>query len=169
MNQKQPIVPFHEFDLSRPVAARADIEAVIPHRFELSLNDGILYEDNDSGRCVGYCRVPTDAFWVRGHFPELTIMPGVLVCECAAQLTSYFALKYRQLQSNLIALGALEDVKFRGPVFPGKTLVVMIERIRNRPMLIKVRFQAYVDETLTTEGTLIGIVLPPNLNEGESR
>ncbi len=163
MISKEPIVPFNELDLNRPVATREDIEAVNPHRFEMSLLDGILFEDNISGRCVGYARIPHDAFWARGHFPELTIMPGVLVVESAAQLCSYFALKYRELSSNLIGLGALEEVKFRGPAFPGKNLVVMLHRIRSRPMLIKVRFQAFVDEVLTTEGTMVGIVLPPNL------
>ncbi len=163
MIHKQPIVDFTEFDLDHLVATRQDVEAVNPHRFEMSLIDGVVFEDNISGRCVGFGDVKGSAFWTRGHFPEVAIMPGVLICELAAQLCGYFALKNRTLDSNLIGLSGLEDVRFRLPVRPGKRLVMMIERLKSRPILTKVRFQGFVDRELTAEGILTGIVLPDNI------
>ena len=32
-----------------------------------------------------------DEFWVRGHMPDYPLMPGVLMCEAAAQLCSFSA------------------------------------------------------------------------------
>ena len=35
---------------------------------------------------VGYKDVRADEFWVRGHMPGNPLLPGVLMCEAAAQL-----------------------------------------------------------------------------------
>lgn len=129
-----------------------------PHRFEMALLDGIVFQTEE--RIVGFKDVSGGEFWVRGHFPGRPLMPGVLMCECAAQLSSYFALMNNMVTKGNIGLGGLENVRFRGPVVPGDRLVIMMKRDRFRQNIIfNSDFQGYIDQTLVVEGTIIGVVL----------
>ena len=49
----------------------------------------IVFDDVERGICVGYKDISPDEFWVRGHMPGMPLMPGVIMCEAAAQLCSY--------------------------------------------------------------------------------
>ena len=155
---KEPIVPFSEFDPDHLVA---DLDAVYghnPHRYELALLDGVLYIDDE--RAVGFKDWAEDAFWVRGHFPERAVMPGVLICECAAQLTAFFASHHEVKGDGYMGLGGLEEVRFRSPVLPGDKLILMLRKKRFRPgILVYTEFQAYVGETLCAEGVIKGAML----------
>ena len=160
-NLKEIIVEFSEFDVNKPIASKEDVAAVIPHRHELALLDGILFDDPENHRAVGYKDVRDDEFWVRGHFPEKALMPGVVMCECAAQLCAYYAKKSKLLDDCLIGLGGLDEIRFRGPVVPGDKLITMLERIKGRKnMLIVGRFQCYVRQELVVEGIIRGVALP---------
>ena len=39
---------------------------------------------------VGYKDVAENEFWVRGHMPGFPLLPGVLMCEAAAQLCGFY-------------------------------------------------------------------------------
>jgi 3-hydroxyacyl-[acyl-carrier-protein] dehydratase len=159
-SSKDQIVSFSEFDLNNSIASKEEIEAINPHRHELALLDGILFEDAESGRAVGFHDVRDDEFWVRGHFPEKALMPGVVICECAAQLCAYFARRSGLLEDCIIALGGLDDIKFRGPVVPGDRLVMMLQKTKGRRnMLIVGRFQCFVGDDLVVEGIIKGVAL----------
>jgi len=91
-------------------------------------------------------------------------MPGVVMCEAAAQLSSYFAQKFDLLGCNVVGLGGLEEVRFRGTVVPGDRLVVVVERLKvRRGAMILCRFQGFVREALVVEGKIMGISLPIDL------
>ena len=155
---KDPIVDFSEFDPDHLVADLDDVYGHNPHRYELALLDGVLFIDDD--RAVGFKDLAEDAFWVRGHFPERAVMPGVLICECAAQLTAFFASHHKVKGDGYMGLGGLEEVRFRSPVSPGDKLIVMLRKKRFRPgILVYTEFQAYVDQTLCAEGVIKGAML----------
>ena len=72
-----------------------------------------------------------DEFWVRGHMPDYPLMPGVLMCEAAAQLCSL--LHHDQsdcMQGDFLGFGGMENVRFRGPVRPGDRLVLIAKGIK---------------------------------------
>jgi 3-hydroxyacyl-[acyl-carrier-protein] dehydratase len=157
-NLKDPIVEFSKFDTDQLIVDREGILAVNPHRFEMMLLDGVLYVDED--RAVGFKDVTDQEFWVRGHFPERPIMPGVLICESAAQLSAYFASTKRLLDSGVVGLGGLESVRFRAPVVPGDKLILMLRRGRVRKnVMFMTEFQAFVNETLVADGLVKGVAL----------
>ena len=155
---KDLFVEFSEFDTNKVLIDREGINSVNPHRFEMMLLDGILYMDDD--RAVGYIDVKEDAFWVRGHFPEKPLMPGVLICECAAQLCSYFSMSWKIVETGYVGLGGLESVRFRGPVVPGDKLILMLKKGKVRQnALFFAEFQGYVNETLVVDGVIKGVAL----------
>lgn len=158
MKSKPPYVDFSEFEADKVVADLEEVYRHNPHRFELALLDGILFIDEE--RAVGYKDLTEEEFWVRGHFPERPLMPGVLICECAAQLTSFFG-SYHELKGDgYMGLGGLEDVRFRSPVVPGDRLVIMLRKKRFRKgFVLFTEFQAYVGTTLCAEGVIKGAML----------
>ena len=159
MVTKEPIIDFADFSHDKVVADKAAVLESNPHRFELALLDGILLID--AKRAVGFKDVEDDAFWVRGHFPEKAVMPGVLICECAAQLTAYFANQHDIRSEGVMALGGMNNCRFRSPVLPGDRLtILLIMKKARKGVMVTTEFQAYVDERLCAEGEIKGIMMP---------
>ncbi|REJ69179.1 MAG: beta-hydroxyacyl-ACP dehydratase [Planctomycetota bacterium] len=121
----------------------------------------IVLEDDQRYACVGYKDTSMDDFWVRGHMPGMPLMPGIVMCEAAAQVASYFALKYDLLGAEVVGFGGLDNVRFRGAVRPGDRLVLQLARLKaRRSAIIVCEFQGYVDQTRVVEGEIRGIPLP---------
>jgi 3-hydroxyacyl-[acyl-carrier-protein] dehydratase len=161
---RQQIVDFSEFDLGRVVADLEVIRRYNPQRFEMEQLTAIVFEDPARNVCVGYKDVTDQEFWVRGHMPGNPLMPGVIMCEAAAQLCGYYVVKHDFLGSKAVGFGALEDVRFREPVRPPCRLVLMAELLKvRRKVIITSRFQGYVNQTLVVEGAIKGIPLPEQM------
>ena len=164
MSQKDIILPFSEFDMGRILVDRDGINEVNLQRFEMQQLDAIVVEDLDRLVCVGYKDATPDEFWVRGHMPGMPLMPGVIMCEAAAQLASYFATRHHLLGDGAIGLGGLEGVRFRNVVLPGNRLVLMSQMTKvRRGALIVCRFQGFVNEQIVVEGEIKGIPLPKTI------
>ncbi len=161
---KDLIVEFADYDLDRVIATQADIGRYNPQRFEMEQLDAVVFEDTVDHRCVGYKDITPNEFWVRGHMPGYPLMPGVMMCEAAAQLISYFSQKHDLLGTPVMGFGGLDEVRFRDPVLPGDRLVlaIRIEKIRRGAMVV-CRFQGFVRETLVVEGGIKGVPLAMEL------
>ena len=142
----------------------SDIETIRrynPQRFEMEQLTAIVYEDSEKHICVGYKDIRSDEFWVRGHMPGMPLMPGVVMCEAAAQLASYYTQKHDLLGSEMVGFGGLEDVRFRDPVLPGDRLFVATVLVKvRRGRMIVCQFQGFVGDRIVVEGSLKGIPLP---------
>lgn len=155
---KNSFVDFADFDCDKILISREEIMQVNPHRFEMALLDGILQLSEETA--VGFRNITDDEFWVRGHFPNRPLMPGVLICECAAQLSSYFAITTKMVDNGYVGLGGLENIRFRAPVVPGNKLIVMLKRGKVRKNVIfTAEFQGFVDQTLVVDGAIKGVAL----------
>ena len=153
-----------EYDLDRVIADIHEIRRWNMQRVEMEQLTAIVHEDQSRGLCVGYKDVTRDEFWIRGHFPEMPLMPGVLMCEAAAQLSSYYTQKHNLLDAKLVGFGGMEEVRFREPVTPGDRLVIAVERIRVRPKaMIVCRFQGLVRESIVVDGIIKGVPLPTDV------
>jgi len=153
-----------EYDLDTVMADIHEIRRWNRQRFEMEQLTAIVHEDQSRGLCVGYKDVTRDEFWVRGHFPGVPLMPGVLMCEAAAQLSSYYTQRRNLLDAEVVGFGGLEEVRFREPVRPGDRLVIAVERVRVRPKaMIVCRFQGLVRESIVVDGVIKGVPLPIEL------
>src|SRR5947199_2250723 len=122
-----PVLHFDpsSLDFNRVVVGPDEIRRVNPQRFEMEQLNGIVYIDRAQNIIVGYKDVTADEFWVRGHMPDYPLLPGVLMCEAAAQLCSYYIAINGLMQGDFIGFGGLENVRFRSPVRPGDRLVLV--------------------------------------------
>lgn len=161
MAPRDYIIHPSEYDLSHVIADIEEIRRWNQQRFQMEQLTAIVLEDHSRGLCVGYKDVTPDEFWVRGHFPVMPVMPGVMMCEAAAQLSSYYTQKHNLLEASVIGFGGMEDVRFREPVVPGDRLVIAVERVRVRPKaMIVCRFQGIVRDNIVVDGVIKGVPLP---------
>ena len=150
------------FDLSsidlqvEPIFKKADICKVNPQQYEMQQLDGILWYDKDKYLILGYKDVKKDEFWVRGHIPARPIMPGVIMIEAAAQLSSFFVKKIYEL-GGFIGFASIESAKFRSTVEPGQRLLLLghITKFKRRKYTCCV--QGFVDETMVFNGVISGL------------
>ena len=161
MAAKDWILDPETLDYSNVVADIEAIRKVNSQRGAMEHLTAIIYDDADTNTCAGYLDVTDQEFWVAGHMPGMPLMPGVIICEAAAQMCSYHALKHNLLGCEVMGFGALNDVRFRGAVIPGDRLTVLCKLTKMRRNRIVVsRFQAIVDTNLVCDGEISGIPLP---------
>ena len=148
-------------DFDHPIADIEGIREMNPQRFEMEQLTAILYEDLDEKSCAAFKEITENEFWVRGHMPGMPLMPGVVMLEAVAQVSSYFTQKHDLLGAEIVGFGGLDDVRFRGVVTPGDKLVLMVKMVKNRRgRMIVAAFQGVVGNNIVVEGTLRGIPIP---------
>jgi 3-hydroxyacyl-[acyl-carrier-protein] dehydratase len=152
-------------DLNRVVADREKIRQVNPQRFEMEQLTAIVYVDREKHLLAGYKDVASDEFWVRGHMPGFPLMPGVLMCEAAAQLCSFYTATQGLLQGDFIGFGGLENVRFRSPVRPGDRLVLIGKGVRLHRRQTIFNVQGFVGPTMAFHADVLGV---PLMRKGES-
>jgi 3-hydroxyacyl-[acyl-carrier-protein] dehydratase len=147
-------------DLSHVLADREAIRAYNLQRLELEQLDAIVLIDAARQLIVGYKDVRDDEFWVRGHFPKMPLLPGVLMCEAAAQLCSYYAIAQRIMApGTMLGFGGLDDVRFRGPVRPGDRLVLAGKSLKLNRRQSRFNVQGFVAGQMVFHADIIGIAL----------
>lgn len=152
-----PLVEPETIDTSRILVDLEGIRRANPQRFEMEQLTAIVHLDLENKLIVGYKDVSPDEFWVRGHMPDYPLMPGVLICEAAAQLSSYYCSQIRLNAEGFIAFGGMEDVRFRGQVRPGDRLVLVCkaQRLHRRHTIFEC--QGFVGSNMVFQGKIIGV------------
>jgi 3-hydroxyacyl-[acyl-carrier-protein] dehydratase len=154
----QQIYLLETLNFDAPLFDLEAIREINPQRFEMEQLTGILHVDTENHGIVGFKDVSHDEFWARGHMPGFPLMPGVILCECAAQLAGFYARKYKLLAGDFLGFGGMNEVRFRAPVVPGDKLVIMAKLSRLRAgRRAEFDFQGYVGERMVYSGQMIGV------------
>jgi len=155
----QSLYDITQFDYDNPMFDIDEIRKVNPQRHEMEQLTGIVYVDEENDGLVGFKDVTHDEFWARGHMPGFPLMPGVILCECAAQLAGFYARKYDVFGSgDYLGFGGMDDVRFRGPVYPGSRVVICALTTKIRPnRRAEFQFQGFVNEKMVFSGNMIGV------------
>jgi len=123
-----------------------DIFHILPHRFPFLLIDRVI-EIQPRQRIVAIKNVTINEPFFAGHFPNLPIMPGVLIVEAIAQAGGALLLtEVQDRKDKLIMFTGIERAKFRRPVVPGDQLRIEVElkNWRARPSMVAVRMEGMV-------------------------
>jgi len=154
------IVDLEQLDHNHIIADRAAIRSVNPQRHEFEMLDAVIHVDQSHHIFVGYKDVRADEFWARGHFPHEPMFPGVLMCEAAAQLCSYYIVTQKiNDPGSIVGFGGLENVRFRNVVRPGDRLILVskAQRLHRRQSVFNV--QGFVGTAMAFHADIIGIPL----------
>jgi 3-hydroxyacyl-[acyl-carrier-protein] dehydratase len=145
-------------DFSQPLADLEQIRAVNPQRFEMEMLTGILFIDPAKHLIVGYKDLTENDFWVRGHMPGYPILPGVMMCEAAAQLCCFYSVTQKVTDPGaLMGLGGIEGARFHRPVRPGDRLVLTGTGLKVHRRLNKFEVAGYVGTEKAFETVVIGV------------
>ena len=159
--RQETLIDLSLFDVDQPIAGIEEIRKYNPQRHEMEQLTAVLYEDLDHYCCAAVKDLTESEFWVRGHMPGMPLMPGVVMLEAVAQLSSYFTQKHDLLGSEMVGFGGLDSVRFRGVVSPGDRLILLVKMVKTRRgRMIVADFQGIVGDTVVLEGTLRGIPIP---------
>ena len=119
-------------------------------------------------RAVGIKNVSVNEPYFTGHFPDMPIMPGVLVSEACAQLCSLVIDPEKSNDPNVIfVLLKIKDFKFIKPVLPGDTLVIEVNKTLDSSGLYEFSAAVRVEDTVKAKGSLMFTAVDKNKIYGE--
>jgi 3-hydroxyacyl-[acyl-carrier-protein] dehydratase len=130
-------------DESTAITAR-EIQSLLPHRFPFLLVDRVVSLEAD--KITAIKNVSLNEPFFPGHFPDMPIMPGVLIIEAMAQAGGILAARTSDYdpEKQVVMFMAIDKVKFRKPVTPGDQLVMEVVPLR-RGKIWKMQGTAKVD------------------------
>ena len=105
-----------------------EIQKILPHRYPFLLVDKII--DFEPGKWAkGIKCVSVNEMQFCGHFPEMHIMPGVLIIEALAQVGAISILTEEENSGKIAFFGGIKNARFRQQVYPGDVLELECEII----------------------------------------
>ena len=156
----EPIVDPATFVTEEVAVSKDEILALNAQRDEFEQLDRLISIDLETGAAVGIKTQRPDEFWTRGHIPGRPIMPGVLMIEMAAQISSViYHLKFETGGKKFFGFGGVNNVKFRGSVEPGSDLIMAVRAKALRSRMAIFEAQGFVDGKIVFEGEVTGIVI----------
>ena len=127
-----------------------EIKKILPHRYPFLMVDRIIECDGES-RIVGVKNVTGNEPFFQGHFPEMPIMPGVMIIEALAQVGCVLALKILKREGHVVYFTGIDEARFRRPVVPGDQLRLELTKIKQRGDFFRFQARAYVGDKLVVE------------------
>ena len=156
----QPILDLTTVDIDEAAVSKEEILELNAQREEFEQVDRLISLDLEEGLAVGIKKQTADEFWTRGHIPGRPIMPGVLMIEMAAQISSViYHLKFNTGGKKFFGFGGVNKVKFRGSVEPGCDFLMVVKAKKLRSRIAVFEAQGFVDSKMVFEGEVTGIVI----------
>lgn len=108
-----------------------EIQQILPHRYPFLLVDKIV-EMEPGKSAKGIKCVSANEMQFMGHFPQMHVMPGVLIIEALAQTGACAILCEEENKGKIAFFGGIKNVRFRKQVVPGDVLELSCEIISRR-------------------------------------
>ena len=128
----------------------------LKQRFPFLMVDRVL-ELEPGKRIKALKNVTANEIQFLGHFPEMAIMPGVFIIEAIGQsAVILFSLSTGQgmNQSEILVLGAINNMRFLAPVFPGQTMTLEAKVQVMTPDAARIEGTAWVDGSVVAQGKI---------------
>lgn len=109
----------------------------------------------ESGKCTGTWDVSGDEWFLRGHFPDQPIVPGVLITEALAQLGGLTVDSLLdEGHEGTIGMLVASDIRFRKPIVPPASIKLETEITRSLGPVHQMQVAATVEGDRCADGTL---------------
>lgn len=142
------------------VSTVMEIDAIreyLPHRYPFLLVDRVTsLELNQSIEAIKNVSINEPFF--NGHFPQLAVMPGVLIVEAMAQaagILGFKTLDKTPKDGSMYLFAGADNVRFKRAVIPGDQLVLKVTVVSNRSRLWKFDCRAEVEGQLAASATIL--------------
>ena len=127
---------------------KEEIKQIMPHREPMLLIENV--ELLGDGSAEGRYTVRGDEFFLQGHFPGMPVVPGVILCEMAAQ--SSCMLMADCVKGKVTLYAGMNNVKFKNPVKPGDTAEFTCAHVRSMGPVHFIRAEGRVNGKLCMSG-----------------
>jgi len=136
---------------------KEEIKKIIPYQEPFLFVDGV--EEIKENKIFGFYQTSKEDYYFEGHFVDFKIMPGVLVVEAMAQLsTILLRKKIGENHKNYHFLAYdVRSCQFFKPIFPGDRINIEAEILAIYPLpdsetkIARVKAQAFVQNDLKCE------------------
>jgi len=139
------------------------IRNLLPHRYPFLMIDKILsVTDNE---VIAMKNVTYNEPFFQGHFPDESLMPGVLLIEAMAQASGFLVLCGLEGKYSTYFI-RIDNVKFRKKVTPGDTLIFKITLISPiRRGIASMKGVTYVGNKVVAEGEFMAQIVKQTENK----
>ncbi|MDB5390373.1 MAG: Beta-hydroxyacyl-(acyl-carrier-protein) dehydratase FabA/FabZ [Planctomycetaceae bacterium] len=152
------LMDLNQIDFDRPAYDINAIRQVNPQRGAMEHLTAVVHVIPEKHTLCGYKDVTDKEFWIEGHMPGFPLMPGVIMCECIAQLAGFYARKYKLLAGDFVGFGGMNEVRFRAPVFPNCRLILIAQVTSVKAgRRAEFDFQGIVNDKMVFSGSMIGV------------
>ncbi len=151
------VVPMKDYKVSARATPALDVNKImkiLPHRYPFLLVDRVLSFEPYK-HVTGIKNVTVNEPFFQGHWPDVPVMPGVLIIEAMAQVSSVLIFgEGGEPNGQLAFFLGVEKARFRQTVVPGDQLVIECEMVHLRHNACKVRATAKVEGIVAAEAVM---------------
>ena len=109
--------------MGNKVLNKEEIKKVIPHRDPILMIDEVL-EMEEGKRIRTSFYLDPELNFLKGHFPDEPMMPGVLTVESMAQTADVLLLSMPKYAGKIPLFIGIDRVRFRQKIEPGDTIEI---------------------------------------------
>ncbi|MEM6649586.1 MAG: 3-hydroxyacyl-ACP dehydratase FabZ [Pseudomonadota bacterium] len=138
------------------------LKSLLPHRYPMLMIDRIVDITRKNG-AVGIKNVTVNEPFFQGHFPQMAVMPGVLIIEAMAQAAAAYTAYIDEVDTDnkIVLFMGLDKARFRRPVVPGDQLRIHVQITQRRPPVWKYEAKAFVDGKVASEASFSAMMTEP--------
>jgi 3-hydroxyacyl-[acyl-carrier-protein] dehydratase len=154
----EPLFDLSSIDLTAVRSTPDEVGRINPQCGHMRQLDHVIWADDALIDVLGVKFVRHDEFWVPGHIPGRPLLPGVLMIEAAAQVSSWLQkTKYSDL--GFLGFTRCDETAFRGQVVPGDTLYLLAKEIMSSRRRFVCLAQGIVSGRIVFETKITGMTI----------
>jgi 3-hydroxymyristoyl/3-hydroxydecanoyl-(acyl carrier protein) dehydratase len=144
---------------------KEEIKKIIPYQEPFLFVDGV--EEIKENKISGFYQTSKEDYYFKGHFVDFKIMPGVLIVEAMAQLSTILLRKKigeNHKDYHFLAYD-VKSVQFLKPIFPGDKIemeaeILGVYPVSNSDMKVaRIKARAFVEKDLKCETRFSVVVI----------
>lgn len=133
-----------------------EIQEFLPHRYPFLLVDKVV-ECEPGVRLLAVKNVTYNEPFFQGHFPHVSIFPGVFILEALAQATGLLASQTDEKLGKGMTyyLAGIDNARFKRPVAPGDRLMLEVTYVRSKRNIWTFDCRASVETELAASAQIM--------------
>ena len=135
-----------------------EIMQLIPHRKPFLFIDTCeIIKLGEEG--IGKKIFLEDEYFFKGHFPNMPIVPGVILIESMAQTAGIVvSKKYEEYEDKSVLFMSVSKAKFRKPVYPNESIFFHVKFLNSVKSVYKFSGKAFKDNIKVCESEFSAMI-----------